>query len=884
MLNKIGRLIRRTLTVHRYIYHHFVRNITYSVVALLMASTIIQAQTYGLQFVGHEEIQDSRTSLNLTPEHPLCLKGNVELSFDLTLVPNYQTYFGYIFRIIQADKQNLDLLYDQKSRSFKMIIGDRLAQSVIRIDSAQLFNQWNRFTIKWDLSQRSLLVFANNKLVIRDKIAFTEAGCFKLFFGSNEFGQFKSKDLPPMSIKDIMLTENGQRKHYWPLQEVNGVTAKDDVDGQIATVKNPVWIKSLHTEWKKKDQFTLKGYATVAFDPTTERLYAIGSDKLYQYAVRTHQATIKLYKNPPKNLFQGSQSIYNPFTGRLYSFFVDQKSVYSCNPSSGDWTAEAITPNAVKVTEYWHANKFISRTDSSLYILGGYGQLTYKNSILRYRFASKTWDTLTTNGNAYTPRYLAALGTTSLLDTAYLVGGYGSLTGEQMLNPKNSYDLLEYLVKENTFRKIYALNVPKTDFAFANSLMIDAKSNQYYGLIFPNQQFKAELQLIRGSLAKPSYEKLGNTIPYSFHDVHAYADLYYCRISQKLIAVTLYHNEANNTTDVKLYSISFPPNALTVLAHQAGHETISYWWLAFVILGVAIFLYVRQQRQRTGKAQKPESVPAHQQALLTDNKSQPISLITPEIPFTRPDLAKEPVLTSSIFFFGNFQVLDHSGTDITKSFTPLLKELFLLLSLNSIGKQQGVASEKLNEILWPDKSGREASNNRSVNITKLRNLLEKVEFCSLSKESGYWKIDFNFSQPLYVDYERYMAIINDKAVLTKQAIIELGEITKRGPFLQNTEYHWLDDFRADISNKIINTFLKYTDTLTISENPEHLIQITNFIFDYDPVSEDAIILKCKALSLMGKHTLAKNTFERFIRDYKAIYGEEYEQPFSAIID
>ncbi|GAB4015688.1 hypothetical protein GCM10028808_41600 [Spirosoma migulaei] len=851
-----------------------------------MASTTINAQSYGLHFVGHEEIQDSRTSLNLTPDHPLCLKGNVEVSFDLMLVPNYQTYFGYIFRIIQDDNQNLDLLYDQKSRSFKLIIGGRLAQSVIQIDSAKLFNQWNHFTINWNLTQRSLLVSVNNTPIIRDHVAFKESGCFKLFFGSNEFGQFKSKDLPPMNIKDIVLTENGRPKHHWPLQEVNGATARDEVGGLTATVKNPVWIKSLHTAWQKTDQFTLKGYANVAFDPITETVYVVGSDKLYQYVVPTHQTTVQRHKNPPQNLLRGSQAIYNPLTGRLYNFFVDQKSVYSCNPSVGDWLVETSTPNAIKVTEYWHANKFISRFDSSLYILGGYGQLTYKNRILRYHFGTRSWDTLTSNASVYTPRYLAALGTTSSNDTAYVLGGYGSLTGEQMLNPKNSYDLLEYLVRKNTFRKVHELNLPKTDFAFANSLMIDAKSKQYYGLIFPNQQFKAQLQLIRGSLTTPTYEVVGNPIPYSFHDIHSYADLYYCPVSQKLLAVTLYQNEENNTTDVKLYSISFPPDALNVQAQQDESATLLYGWLALAIsiVGGTIFLYVRRRRRLVSKQQEPDSPPVQQQPLPVDTLPQPTLLITPEIPLARSPLSKEPALISSIFFFGNFQVLDHSGIDITKSFTPLLKELFLLLSLNSLGKQRGVASEKLNEILWPDKSGREASNNRSVNITKLRNLLEKVEFCSLSKESGYWKIEFNFNQQLYVDYERYTAIINDKTILTKQAIIELGEITKRGPFLQNTEYYWLDDFKADISNKIINTFLKYANTLTISEEPELLIQITNFIFDYDPVSEDAIILKCKALSLMGKHTLAKNTFERFIRDYKAIYGEEYEQSFSAIID
>ncbi len=848
----------------------------YTVALLLVATTSATAQSYGLRFAGHEEIQDNRTSLDLTPEKPLCINGNVELSFDVSLAASYKTYFGYIFRIIQDDKQNLDLLYDQKSLNFKMIIGERFSPSVIKLDSAHVFNHWNHFKLQLDLKNRTMSVYVNDKRVITDQIAFKESGCFRIFFGGNEFREFKSKDLPPMDIKDISLSENGQRIHYWPLNEVKGTTAKDELSGQPAVIKNPVWIKALHNEWNVADQFTLKGRATVAFDPASETVCVTGSDALYQYSVRNRQGILQGQKTPPKSFFLGSQAVFNPFTARFYDYYVDQKAVSVYDPVSRSWATETMTPSPVKVTEYWHANQFVSGLDSSLYILGGYGQLTYKNSIFRYHFASGKWETLPTRGDVFTPRYLAALGTTARADTAYLIGGYGSLTGEQMVNPKSNYDMLQYVVKDNAFRKLYELKVPKTDFAFANSLVIDSKSKTFYGLIFPNQQFKSQLQLIRGSLSEPTYERVGHSIPYPFHDIHSYSDLYYCPISQKLIAVTLYRNEPNNTTDVKLYTISFPPNQLEVQTASVKPSSGSVWpWLlaGFAVgAGALGLLYVRTKRR---SASKTETVPVFEKHPVIMPAAAPES--SPRA------LAVNPVPTASVFFFGNFQVLDHAGNDITKAFTPLLKELFLLLALNSIDKQRGLPSEKLNEILWPDKSGRDASNNRSVNIAKLRSILDKVGFCSLSKESGYWKVEFDFTQ-LYVDYERYVVLINNKAALTKQTIFELGEITKRGSFLLNTEYYWLDDFKADISNKIINTFLQYADKLNISEDPEFLIQITNFIFDYDPVNEDAIILKCKALSLMGKHTLAKNTFEKFVRDYKAIYGEEYEQSFSAIID
>jgi len=45
---------------------------------------------------------------------------------------------------------------------------------------------------------------------------------------------------------------------------------------------------------------------------------------------------------------------------------------------------------------------------------------------------------------------------------------------------------------------------------------------------------------------------------------------------------------------------------------------------------------------------------------------------------------------NSILFFGGFQIINRDGIDITSKFTPLLKELFLLIFLNSI-KDKGIS-------------------------------------------------------------------------------------------------------------------------------------------------------------------------------------------------
>jgi two-component SAPR family response regulator len=99
--------------------------------------------------------------------------------------------------------------------------------------------------------------------------------------------------------------------------------------------------------------------------------------------------------------------------------------------------------------------------------------------------------------------------------------------------------------------------------------------------------------------------------------------------------------------------------------------------------------------------------------------------------------------------FGGFQVINKNGQNITNSFTPLLKEMFLFILLSSIRNNKGISSKSLNEIFWLDKSEQAARNNRYVNIRRLKTILETVGQCYISKDSGYWKFEFDPSRYLY---------------------------------------------------------------------------------------------------------------------------------------
>lgn len=830
-------------------------------------------QSYGLGFYSHEVVQDQRTGLDLSPDKTFCFSKNFELSFDLTFLPKRDDYFGYILRFVVDDHENIDLIYDKASSEknhFKLIIGDKFSKVAFNLPPDILFSKWNKIRISFDIDKKTLTL-TSGKYSSSTLIPVKQNTCFKILFGANVYKSFKTADIPPMKIRNISISESGQKKYAWPLDESDGSVAKEVVKGNDGSVSKPLWIKKMHYEWQLLKTINVNGPASAAFDNKNEIVYLVGSDSLKIFSVRDQKLAVKPYQNQ-LNLLRGNNSLFDTQHKRLINIYTDQHSVSVYNFNTDKWSKNYSLPTPI--TDYWLYNKFYSATDSSLYVLGGYGHFIYKNEIQRYHFPSQNWEKIKVTGDNYTPRYLAALGYTG--KGAYIIGGYGSTTGKQMLNPKNLYDLLYFDVQQKTIKKVYELNVTGEDFVFANSLIINQKDDSYYALIFPKHKYKSELQLIHGSLKNPVYTLAGSKIPFLFHDINSSADLYYCEASQRFIAVTTFRNE-NDQTQVKIYSLSSSPLPVPVNAVASASGLV--WYILGGIIVVAGIVIVLLKRKKSALAKVPE-IPAAEIKTELQQAATTQQAITPVLPVTVPVQESQP--KGSIFLFGDLQVYDDDGNEITKQFTPLIKELFLIILLYTIRWERGISSDKLKELLWFDKSAESARNNRSVNIAKLKSILEKVSDCQISKETGYWRINFN-SQQTYVDYQEYINLVKDKKQLSKEKITALAKLIKRGSFLSIVSYEWIDAFKSEISNEIIDTYLQYARSVDISADPELLIELANYIFYFDSVNEEAMAIKCKALVYLGKHSLAKHTFENFCKEYKLLYDADFDKTFSDIL-
>jgi Kelch motif len=848
------------------------RRIVFVIAVILFSHLQGYSQSYGLTFNSHENVLEKRTSLDISPDDSICFSKNFELGFDINYLPNHRTYFGYILRIISNGDHNIDLIYHQKSHSFKVINGEIFSNISFTVDSPRLYREWNRMNLKFNLENQTIRFEVNGKLVgtCNTPLNFR---CFKFLWGANDYQKYKTRDIPPMQLKDIKIYENGTLKYYWPLNEVSGNTEYDGVSKQLAKIKNPAWLKPKYQKWELLNSFTLNGYGAVAFDPKTDKIFITGSDSLAVFPINEEHGLVAWISNNHENLRLGHQAIFDTSSNMLYDLFIDQKKVVAYDFNKRKWEDDF---ESGKITEFWHANKFVSTFDSALYILGGYGQLRYKNMVQRYSFATGNWEIVSTTGDYSPPRYLSALGKDPKGNSVYIIGGYGSQTGDQMLDPRNNYDMFRFNVKDRSFKKLYTLRPAENQFTFVNSLVIDPKTNDYYGLIFPNDSSSSNLQLIKGSLIDSSFQLLGNAIPFTFHDIESFADLYYSPISNKLIAVVLNYSKIDDpekNTTVRIYSINFvpEPNEMPGDKQDTGsRRNIFLIAILAVGIGLIIILIMKRKQLKLEAVAGGNAVPIRQPDLMGVSG----------IPFLQSHVDRD--IHSTIFLFGQFQVFDKDGHDITGLFTPLLKELFLIVCINTIRQGRGISSEMLNEKLWHDKSEKDAKNNRSVNIAKLKVILERIGNCVINKESGFWQFQV-MDDNINIDFRNYTAIVQQGHNSGSDYIHPLIDIIRRGAFLYQTEYDWLDNIKSEISNSTIDLCLSYIKSHGISKEPEFMIEITNCIFYFDHLNEDALIYQCKALIVLKRFTLASNIYLKFAKEYKDIYGAEFTKSFHEAI-
>ena len=832
------------------------------------------SQDYGLTFNGQSSSLDERTGLNLTPNEFVSFNDEFDISFDIKMdMKQTRPLFGYVLRIINDKKQNIDLLVSSdtsskaNNRRLYFVIGN--TETVVPINNLNFNkNNWVKLRLKFSLIKNTMSFYVQNSVVLKMNISFKNKDAFKIIFGANDFGQFMTTDVPDMDIRDVKLFNKNKLQYHYPLNENKGNFAVDVSGKNKAEVIHPNWILNRHMQWENIYKEEVEGSQLMTVDTINNILYLLRNKEFLIYNVQSNKKSIVKYKNKPIFLTLDYRAIYNYQDQSIYCYLIDKGLISKLNIKTGAWENEDFFKKQKHKQNYQQHNSIYSFTDNSIYIFGGYGQHSYNNEVKRIDLNKGKYEILKTDSSIFHPRYLAGSGV--LNDTIYMFGGYGSDSGSQLVNPKSYFDLFGYSIKDKKFIKKFEINPVLDDMIVGNNIWVDKINRDFFALISDKSKSEGYLQLLNGNIDNPKVKLVGSKIPYKFLDVKSFATLFYMPKQKKLVAYTSFLTDSNKT-QFKIYSIEYPPIAITnneTLPEIFNSNILFYGvFVLLLVLGLLWFFYTKYFKTRIK---------------IKDN-----DLVTiPNSVTNVNEIGTQPISSTSnyqIIFFGGFQIIDNKKNDITNKFSPLLKELFLLIWLYTFKNNKGISSEKLVEILWYDKDTKNAQNNRSVNIAKLKGLLSEVGNCKLTNDTGYWKINFD-PKILKSDYFDVMQIVGTKKKeINKKNIKHLINITKKGPFLLNLNYEWLDFFKSDISDRIIDTLVGFGENFTIEEEPDFMINLADSIFNFDSINEEAMFFKCKAKNVMGKHSNAESTYKKFINEYEILYGQKYEHSFVDVL-
>ena len=208
--------------------------------------------------------------------------------------------------------------------------------------------------------------------------------------------------------------------------------------------------------------------------------------------------------------------------------------------------------------------------------------------------------------------------------------------------------------------------------------------------------------------------------------------------------------------------------------------------------------------------------------------------------------------------------------------------MYILLSTIKDGKK--VTSEKLDETFWFEMDKASASNNRSVNIRKLRLLLEKVGNLAVVNKKSYWFVEIG--KDIICDYNEIMLLlkkVKEENIIRIDLLNAILDIAQNGALLPNLNTEWVDSYKSEYSNLLIEILLKSISLTEVESDLNLQVRIANVILLHDNIDEEAIQIKCRALFLLGQKGASKQCFDKYVQDHQRLLNSNPKINYENII-
>lgn len=812
---------------------------------------------YGVYIKSYPSLGSEYSSILLNEGKPININDSeITLSFKLQVRPEH--VFGTVFRIITDTDTNIDLMFSvgKKDNRFPILV---IGEEIYPINTDIVAGKWVSVKLKLNINIGKLLFSYDESNITLTKEALTETNSILTSFGYCPYENHTLVDAASINIKDIELSNSQKKLYFWRLEKHNHEICYDEIQGARAVVINPKWIIDDYISWKKIYEGEFTSSPSIAYNSNDSKFYIANNNKNL-YILDTENKTCDTI-----NVITGeyaanfpNQLVYITQTDRLLSYNLNENLFSFFDFKNHKWSNH-IKPQSDH--DYWNNTTSYNPIDSTLICFGGYGHYLYNNKMtVLYPNENRT---AIYNLPLIDPRFSCS--SIIVNDTLYIFGGRGCHSGRQELSPKNYYDFYAIDLKTRQTTKIFEIPQEKinNDFLPSDNMVYNKKTKSFYAFTSINGG-----TLIRFDIENASYEKMSLPIEEMNKEFsYYYNNLYYYHKSNKLFVSFVYTVKSKKR--VSIYEMQFPEMAIDKLTQsiQKSKSHKNYWYILLAIIPAFCIILILRNKAKGKKRINIEN----------ENKTEIIDTDNIENAYDITTQNSKLYSKSSICFLGGFHAFDKEGNDITSLFTPVLKNLTILLILYTTKNNEGISVNKLIQILWADKSEKSAQNNRNVYLSKLRSILEKLGNVTILNHNSY--INILFQEHTHCDYIDAVRLFND--IENEENIEKLIELLLYGPLLPDVENEWIDSFKNNFSNMTIDLLTQLLKKNNVPDNMK--LKIAETLFQHDYLNEEALKMKCYILYKQGKTGIAKSIYDTFCKEYYHSIGTEYDVPLKDLI-
>jgi len=448
------------------------------------------------------------------------------------------------------------------------------------------------------------------------------------------------------------------------------------------------------------------------------------------------------------------------------------------------------------------------------------------------------------------PRYFTSSGINPTDSCVYIFGGMGNECGEQIVGRRYYYDLHKINPKNGAITKLWEIEWKGEDVVPVRTMIIEGK--YFYTICYPEYKSDSELALYRFSIEDGSFVKHMGIIPIVSDKMNTNAALYYDSDLKKLFVTTQVSDDDVRST-LSLYELSFPPvmqEEFKTIDRKRFLRAMMEILLFAIVLIVCAFLYFnsRHRKKMTAMYILAKSHPDKKQYF-------------------------NPERNNAIFLFGDMALIDRDGNDIGERMSAQQKLILLLLVKYSL--KNGLSTQRLSNIIWPDKDEEKVKNSRGVAINTLRKTLGALDGLSILFNNGYYSLKID---SCYCDLYKLLEIVNGENKTSTDVI----NIISRGKFLQNINDPLFDSIKEEVNNTILPILneqirKQYKDSKFLS-----VIELTDMVFRIDPLDEKALKYQIRALLRIKRQEDALLRYATFTAEYRNINDCDYPVAFDRL--